>query len=283
MTGYHLIIQNGYRGSKALAQICVPRIVLVATQHPGNIGAAARAMKTMGLNDLALVAPLRWPDSVGFDRAVGAEDLLLAAPVYPNLSAAVADCTYVAGCTARTRRVALQTHAPAEVATQLRQYSAAGQRVAIVFGRERTGLTNEELQVCQIAIHIPTSPSFRSLNLAAAVQIIAYELWLAQAHSPRSAPLAPPLLANHQQLEHFYAHWQTVLDRIDFHKGRRPTAALHQLRRLFAKAHLTEREVQFLRGILSDAQRHMDTGQPSSPASSRPNIQPIQSNPSQEQ
>lgn len=266
-----------------MAQMCVPRIVLVGTQHPGNIGAAARAMKTMGLNDLALVAPLRWPDAVGFDRAVGAEDLLQAAPVYPCLSAAVADCTYVAGCTARSRRVALQTHVPAEAAKQIGSYSAAGQQVAIVFGRERTGLTNEELQLCQIAIHIPTSPSFRSLNLAAAVQIIAYELWLAQSHTPRSAPLATSPLANHQQLEHFYAHWQTVLDRIDFHKGRPPTAALHQLRRLFAKSHLTEREVQFLRGILSDAQRHMGAVQPSSPASSRPDIQPIQPIPSQEQ
>ena len=238
-----------------------PRIVLVGTQHPGNIGAAARAMKTMGLHDLALVAPLRWPDAVGFDRAAGADDLLRDAAIYATLADAVAHCTSVIGCTARARRVALDSQSPATAAIQICQRCTSGEQVAIVFGRERTGLTNDELQLCHSAIHIPTAPSFGSLNLAAAVQIIAYELRMAQLKEENRAravhAVGQEALANHQQLEHFFSHWHAVLDRIDFHKGRPAAAALHQLRRIFAKTRLTEREVRLLRGILSDTERQL--------------------------
>ncbi|MGH8027716.1 MAG: RNA methyltransferase, partial [Pseudoxanthomonas sp.] len=148
------------------------RIVLVGTQHPGNIGAAARALKTMGLSKLVLVAPEQYPADEAFRRAAGADDLLASARVVATLAEAVADCRFVLGCTARSRRVALEEFHP----------HAAGERVAaiarrdetaLVFGRERTGLTNEELQLCHASVHIPANPEYSSLNLAAAVQVLA--------------------------------------------------------------------------------------------------------------
>ena len=151
------------------------RFVLVGTQHPGNIGAAARAMKTMGLARLVLVAPERPLDEDAYRRSAGAEDVLGDAPVVATLAEAVADCRLVLGCTARSRRVQLEELLP-EVAGQRAVAKAVELgEVAFVFGRERTGLTNEELQLCHAAVHIPSDPEFSSLNLAAAVQVLAYE------------------------------------------------------------------------------------------------------------
>ena len=134
------------------------RIVLVGTQHPGNIGSAARALKTMGLSRLALVAPERYPHPEALALAAGADDVLAAATLHADLAAAVADCRLVLGCTARSRRVALEEQAPREAAVRLHATAAGGAEVALVFGRERTGLTNEELQLCHGAVHIPANP-----------------------------------------------------------------------------------------------------------------------------
>ncbi|KRG42686.1 RNA methyltransferase [Stenotrophomonas pictorum JCM 9942] len=239
------------------------RFVLVGTQHPGNIGAAARAMKTMGLSRLVLVAPENPLDDVAFRRSAGAEDVLGDAPVFGALAEAVADCRLVLGCTARARRVQLEELLP-EVAGQ-RAVAKAGEpaEVAFVFGRERTGLTNDELQLCHAAVHIPSDPGFSSLNLAAAVQVLAYEVRMAALESPRGAPLAaadqPPgqddTPASHSQIEGLFGQLGDTLDQIDFHKGRAPESAMRKLRRLFMKAELSEQEVRLLRGILSDAQR----------------------------
>lgn len=234
------------------------RIVLVGTQHPGNIGAAARALKTMGLRRLVLVAPQRFPHADAEAMAAGADDVLAQAQRFDTLAAAVADCRLVLGCSARSRRIALEELAPREAAA--RAFTAAGQgvEVAVVFGRERTGLDNEELQLCHAAVHIPANPEYASLNLAAAVQVLSYELRMAQAAQAigdhRTHPRDDPPAA-HAEMEGFFAQLADTLDAIDFHKGRAPESAMRKLRRLFLRAGLDEREVRLLRGILADAQR----------------------------
>jgi len=239
------------------------RIVLVGTQHPGNIGSAARAMKTMGLSRLVLVAPQRAPDVDAWALAAGADDVLNDAVTVATLGEAVADCRFVLGCTARSRRIALDELMPRDAAARALAEVAGGAQVALVFGRERTGLTNDELQLCHVAVHIPANPEYSSLNLAAAVQVLSYELRLAMLASqalPAPAP-APTgagrddLPASHAQLEGFFAQLAQTLEAIDFHKGRAPESAMRKLRRLYLRADLDEREVRLLRGILADAER----------------------------
>ncbi len=232
------------------------RIVLVGTQHPGNIGSAARALKTMGLSRLVLVAPERFPHAEADALAAGADDVLAAAQRHASLAEAVADCRLVLGCTARSRRVALAEQRPREAAARMLATVTEGGEVALVFGRERTGLTNDELQLCHGAVHIPANPDYSSLNLAAAVQVLAYELRLAQlgaAIGERAARTEPP--APHAALEGFFAQLGETLDAIDFHKGRAPESAMRKLRRLFLRSELDMPEVRLLRGILADAQR----------------------------
>lgn len=244
-------------GSSLAAASCI-RIVLVGTQHPGNIGAAARALKTMGLSRLVLVAPEQYPADEAFRRAAGADDLLAEAVVVPTLAEAVSDCRFVLGCTARSRRVALEELAPREAASRVVGQAGAGQ-AALVFGRERTGLSNEELQLCHASVHIPANPAYSSLNLAAAVQVLAYELRLALLAG--SEPVAATVglhddgPATHAQMEGFFGQLGETLDEIDFHKGRTPDSAMRKLRRLFLRAGMNEQEVRLMRGILADAQR----------------------------
>lgn len=232
------------------------RIVLVGTQHPGNIGSAARAMKTMGFGRLVLVAPETAPNAESCALAAGADDVLEAATTVPTLADALVGCRAVLGCTARSRRVALPELTPREAASRVVDVLAEAD-VALVFGRERTGLTNEELHLCHQAVHIPANPDYSSLNLAAAVQVVTYELRMAllgaaDAGAP-SGPREPA--ASHEQLEGLYAQLAETLDAIDFHKGRSPHSAMRKLRRLFNRAALDEREVRLLRGVLADAQR----------------------------
>ncbi len=234
------------------------RFVLVGTQHPGNIGAAARALKTMGFARLVLVAPEQFPSDEAFRRAAGADDVLAAAPVVATLAEAVADCRLVLGCTARSRRVQLDELAPRAAGERAIGIAAAGDEVALVFGRERTGLSNEELQLCHAAVHIPANPEYSSLNLAAAAQVLAYEARLAvlAGGGGGATPVhADDVPATHAQLEGFFAQLGETLDDIDFHKGRTPDSAMRKLRRLFLRGDLTQQEVRLLRGILADTQR----------------------------
>ncbi len=234
------------------------RIVLVGTQHPGNIGSAARALKTMGLSRLVLVAPERFPHNEADALAAGADDLLACAQVHATLAEAVADCRLVLGCTARSRRVALDEQLPRDAAMRILSAAGEGDEVALVFGRERTGLTNDELQLCHGAVHIPANPDYSSLNLAAAVQVLTYELRMAVLAADVSVSQALPkedLQASHQQVEGFFAQLADTLDAIDFHKGRAPESAMRKLRRLFLRIGLDTHEVRLLRGILADAQR----------------------------
>ena len=245
------------------------RIVLVGTQHPGNIGSAARAMKTMGFSRLVLVAPMQFPHPEAYALAAGANDVLEMAVRVDTLAEAVADCRLVLGCTARSRRIALEALHPRQAAERGRIAVEAGDEMALVFGRERTGLDNDELQLCHAAVHIPANPDYSSLNLAAAVQVLAYELrvgWsmdelpvpiepvgVARGHEVRSEPPA-----THAQLEGFFSQLADTLDAIDFHKGRTPATAMRKFRRLFLRADLDARDVRLLRGLLADARRMAD-------------------------
>lgn len=237
------------------------RIVLVGTQHPGNIGSAARAMKTMGLSRLVLVAPERAPNLESWALAAGADDVLNNACTFATLAEAIADCRFVLGCTARSRRIALDELLPRDAAARALAEVANGAEVALVFGRERTGLTNDELQLCHVAVHIPANPDYSSLNLAAAVQVLSYELRLAMLASQSAAVTIPADAdrddppASHAELEGFFSQLADTLDAIDFHKGRAPQSAMRKLRRVFLRADLDAREVRLLRGILADAER----------------------------
>jgi tRNA (cytidine32/uridine32-2'-O)-methyltransferase len=238
------------------------RIVLVGTQHPGNIGSSARAMRTMGFDRLVLVGPERFPHNEADMMAAGAGEVLASARVCATLAEAVADCRLVLGCTARSRRVALDELAPREAAARVRAASADAP-VALVFGRERTGLDNDELQLCHAAVHIPSDPGYGSLNLAAAVQVLCYELRLAHLEAAGTAQVAAGAApqprgegpASHAELEGFFAQLAETLDAIDFHKGRAPDSAMRKLRRIFLRSDLDARELRLLRGVLADAQR----------------------------
>ena len=232
------------------------RFVLVRTSHPGNIGAAARAIRTMGFTRLVLVAPHKYPHAEATAMAAGADDVLDKIVVVPTLAEAIADCSFVLGCTARRRGVSLHEIAPRDAAARTRREAETGE-VAIVFGNERTGLENEELMRCHVAVHIPADPSYSSLNLAQAVQVLAYELRLAQleAQPPGDAGPKSDPPATAEQMEYFFGHLFQTLEDIDFHKGRSPVTIERRLRKLFQHANLDQREVRILRGIFDDAQR----------------------------
>ena len=233
------------------------RCVLVNTSHPGNIGSTARALRTMGLRRLVLVAPQAFPHPQASALAAGAQDVLAAAQISPQLAPALADCHLVLGATARHRGVELEELEPRAAAGRMLAAAQAGQQVAMLFGNEQSGLSNDEIKHCHAAVVIPTDADYGSLNLAQAVQVIAWELrkaWLAQAGTGAACePQARP--ADAAQMEAFFAHLARTLDAIDFHKGRDPEVILQRLRRVFLRAGASERELRVLHGILADAER----------------------------
>ena len=235
------------------------RIVLVHTTHPGNIGAAARAMRTMGISRLYLVAPRHFPDPEASARAAGGLDVLNNAKVTDTLPEAIADCGLIIGASARQRRIAGPVLTPRESAQQA---IAADCEVALVFGREDRGLSNLELQSCNYCLGIPADESYSSLNLAMAVQVAAYELRLAAlAGKPpqeEEEERIPPATAD--ELEHLYRHLHETLEAIGFLDPAAPRQLLPRLRRLFTRARLDRMEVGMLRGIL-DVMHRYDSGQ----------------------
>jgi tRNA/rRNA methyltransferase len=237
-------------GSAAAARI---RVVLSHPSHPGNIGAAARAMKTMGFTDLRLVAPKRLPDAESVALASGALDVLEAARVVASLDEALADCVLAIGFTSRPRDlshapVALREAAPAIVA------AAAHGAVALVFGNETFGLTNEELGRCGTLAMIPANPGYASLNLAAAVQVACYEVAVAAAlHAPPAAPVHEPATAG--ELEALFEHWERAMVASGFLDPAQPKRLMERMRRLFARATLEREEVRFLRGMLASFEK----------------------------
>lgn len=237
------------------------RIVLIGTSHPGNIGGVARAMHNMGLADLALVTPrceIITQDSIS--RASGADHLLHQASVHATLEEAVADCTLAVGASARSRTLPWPMLSPRELADRLPgECQTTDSRVALVFGREDSGLTNAELQRCHAHVHIPTNVDFSSLNLAAAVQVLAYECrmaWLSQQDSV-SAPDADTdaELVPHEELERYFEHLERTLIAIEFHDPAQPRQLMARLRRLYLRARPEKMEMNILRGILSATEK----------------------------
>lgn len=228
------------------------RIVLSCTSHPGNIGAAARAMKTMGLSQLYLVRPRSFPDAQATAMASGADDVLQQAVVCDSLDQALSDVRLTVAMTARLRDISAPVKPPREAAERVMALAQQQQPVALLFGAETSGLTNEELSRAQLLVNIPASADYASLNLAAAVQILCYELRLALLNTQPQAALLPVAeLATHQQLEGFYQHLEQMLHEIGFFTTKNPTRLMQRLRRLFARAALEADEVNILRGILT--------------------------------
>jgi len=226
------------------------RFVLVGTTHPGNIGAAARAMKTMGLSNLHLVEPLHYPSAEATARASGADDVLASAVVHDNLDSAIAGCQQVYGMSARLRHLPVPVVDPRQAVTHIQQSSDDAQ-IAIVFGREHSGLSNDELDRCQHLINIPANPDYSSLNLAAAVQVLAYELKMSFDPSievGRVGETREPIDA--EDLEHLYSHFEQTLTTIGFLDPEKPRNLMRRLRRLFNRADLDRNELQILHGIL---------------------------------
>jgi len=238
------------------------RIVLVAPSHPGNIGAAARAMKNMALDSLWLVRPKQFPHPEATARASGAGDVLARARVVDSLGAALAGCGFIAATTARERDQYFRVADPRAAAARI----LAGARhspAAVVFGAERTGLTNEELETAHVLLRIPASEAYPSLNLAMAVQLVAYELYRARAADAAVSEPAVPL-ATAAQMQQLYAHFAQVLEEIDFKdRTESGTHLMSRIRRLLQRAELDHNEANILRGILTAVQnRRRHAGDP---------------------
>jgi tRNA/rRNA methyltransferase/tRNA (cytidine32/uridine32-2'-O)-methyltransferase len=240
------------------------RVVLVNTSHPGNIGGAARAMKNMGIARLVLVDPEEFPSPKAMSRASGADDILQHAQVVATLEEALVGCSLVLGTSARDRHIPWPVLDPRECGSACVEQIQQGAEVALVFGREYAGLTNDELQRCHYHVHIPSDPQFSSLNLAAAVQVLTYEVrmaWLAAQGQPtkmekqEAAALinAQPVTAD--ELELYYQHLEQTLVQIGFLDPARPRHLMARLRRLYGRSGISKLEMNILRGVLTETQK----------------------------
>ena len=231
------------------------KIVMIATTHPGNVGAAARAMHNMCISRLALVDPRCPIGDVAYARASGANTILDNRETHDDLRAAIADCSLVIATTARRRSLTWPEFEPQQMAENLFTLSDTTQ-VAVVFGREHSGLSNEELQMCNQMVCIPTNPGFSSLNVASAVQVLCYEIYRHQAASPELPVVADQdLPASSTEFEGYIDHLRKTLGDIDFLNPQQPEMIMQRLRRLYLRSELTRTEVNILRGILSSVEK----------------------------
>ncbi|MEM7209534.1 MAG: RNA methyltransferase [Pseudomonadota bacterium] len=234
------------------------RIVLVGTSHPGNIGAAARAMMNMGLSDLSLVQPEAFPHPKATARASGAVGILENATCHDSLADAISGCTRVYGTSARHRSLAWPEVSARECGIEI-----AGEwrdePCAIVFGRERTGLTNAELDLCHVMLHIPCNPAFSSLNIAAAVQVIAYELRMADVENKRDLAAVDDQfredLATRDDMDQFHTHLTSVITQTGFYDPNNPKQLSRRLYRFFNRAAPDKTEINIMRGILKSVEK----------------------------
>jgi tRNA (cytidine32/uridine32-2'-O)-methyltransferase len=242
------------------------RVVLIETSHPGNIGAAARAMKNMGVTELILVNPKEFPSRKAIFRAVSAEDVVHTARVVATVDEAIADCQLVIGTSARDRKIPWPMLSPRQCAGKVVAEVDRGAPVALLFGREDRGLKNEELQKCQFHVNIPTGEAYSSLNLAMAVQVICYELLQAKLHPVPAATEVESIaaegdvkwdrpFADAEAMEHFYEHLEQTLLQVGFHDPENPRRLLVRVRRLFNRIRPDQMEVNILRGFLSAINR----------------------------
>jgi tRNA/rRNA methyltransferase len=224
------------------------RVVLSHTTHPGNIGAVARAMKTMGLQHLYLVNPRYFPDPQASAMAAGADDVLLNAVVCSSIDEALQGVVFTVAMTARLRDISIAVKTPREAMPEVLQ-QAATQPVALLFGTEMSGLTNEEMGKAQLGVNSPSNPDFSSLNIAASVQVIAYELSVAaQSYKLQAQEINP---ATHERVEGLYAHLEKTLFEIGFFTTQNPARLMQRLRRLFSRTRLEDEEINILRGMLT--------------------------------
>lgn len=236
------------------------RIVLVNTSHPGNIGGAARAMKNMGMAQLYLVDPKEYPADKAVWRAANAQDVLEGAIVVDTLEEAVSGCGLVVGTSARERRIPWPLVTPRECGDRA-VAEAQHHDVAIVFGREDRGLTNEELHKCNYHVHIPSNPDYSSLNLSSAVQVLAYEVRMSWLALQDGKPVhfddwdQPPV--EHQELERYYEHLQATLERLGFLEPGNPRQTMTRLRRLYSRIRMDKMELSILRGVLTSVQNYI--------------------------
>jgi tRNA/rRNA methyltransferase len=230
------------------------RVVLVQPSHPGNIGAAARAMKTMGLSSLWLVQPKHFPDAEASARASGATDVLDAAQVVSSLTEALQGVTLAAALTSRRRELSLPAQWSREAAQTLASRAEHGEEVALVFGNETYGLSNEDLRICQLPVMIPANPDYCSLNLGAAVQVMSYEISMALA-TPAALPVYGEPLATVDEVEALMAHIERATTATGFFNPANPKRLMPRLRRMFGRIALERDEVNILRGMLNFFER----------------------------
>ena len=239
------------------------RIVLVNTSHPGNIGGAARALKNMGFSRLVLVDPKEWPAEKAIYRAANALDVIDNIEVVSSLDEAISDCQFVVGTSARERRIPWPLLTPRECGDKVVSEVSVTQshQAAIVFGREDRGLTNEELHKCHAHVHIPANPEYSSLNLAAAVQVITYEIRMSVLNQENGAPLHfddwDEPRAQTKDLEHYYEHLQSTLETLSFITPDNPRQTMTRLRRLYNRIRLDRMELNILRGFLTSIQNYI--------------------------
>ena len=233
------------------------QVVLVNPSHPGNIGAVARAMKNMGLRQLVLVDPRKFPDPQAEWRAASALDIIQAARVVETLDEAIADSQFVVGTSARERRISWPVQDARLTASRIVQHSLTD-KVSILFGREDSGLNNDELRRCNLHCHIPTHRDYESLNLSMAVQIVCYEIRMAELEGtlpPEEDAHWENEFATSQDMEYFYEHLEETLVDLEFLNPAAPRQLMTRLRRLYSRVRLDEMEVQILRGILKETRR----------------------------
>jgi len=236
------------------------KFILVGTTHPGNIGAAARAMKNMGIKQLGLVSPKEFPHEQAFNRAKAAADVLEEAVVHENLKEAVADSTFVVGTSARNRKVPWPIVSPKEAAEEIVSLSQKGEgKIAVIFGREDRGLTNEELRLCNLHVHIPSSQEYPSLNLSQAIQILAYEIRLSglsiEGKLEKQEWDVP--LANNAEIERLIEHFDQVMQEVDFYEVDNPRQLLTRVSRFFRRSKLDHMEANIFRGVFAAIQKQL--------------------------
>ena len=232
------------------------KIVLVGTTHPGNIGAAARAMKNMGFRNLSLVKPKEFPSDVATYRSKAAKDILENALIFNNLQEAVVDCELVIGTSARDRKEPWPILSPKESAEEVSK-SLKIHKIAIVFGREDRGLTNEELGLCNYHVHIPTDPEYSSLNLSQAVQILVYEIRMAVLSDDENQDYWDVELANNNQTEMLIQHMDELMQEVDFYDVDNPRKLLLRVRRFFKRSRIDVMETNIFRGLFATIQKKL--------------------------
>ncbi len=231
------------------------KIVLVETSHPGNIGAVARAMKNMAMGNLCLVNPKIFPSAEATSRASGADDILASVKIYETLPEAIADCQLVLGASARCRTISWPELTPRECAEKIVIHEP-GNQVAILFGRENSGLKNHELDLCHHLLRIPCNSEYSSLNIAAAVQVICYELFVAAGvqETNKIGDKGDIPLATAEQMESFYGHLHEALVDIGFMHPDKSNSIMRRLRRIYNRNQMDSKELDILRGILRMSQ-----------------------------